>query len=39
LKTVKVIHQQDLKAGYGEVYLPYALARKYPYAAKEWMWQ
>jgi len=39
LKTAKVIHQQDLKAGYGEVYLPYALARKYPYAAKEWMWQ
>lgn len=39
LKTVSVIHQQDLKAGYGEVYLPYALARKYPNAAKEWMWQ
>jgi len=39
LKTVRVIHQQDLKAGYGEVYLPYALARKYPNAAKEWMWQ
>ena len=39
LKTVKVIHQQDLKAGYGEVYLPYALARKYPNAAKEWIWQ
>jgi integron integrase len=39
LETVRVIHQQDLKAGYGEVYLPYALARKYPNAAKEWMWQ
>jgi integrase len=39
LKTVSEIHQQDLKAGYGEVYLPYALARKYPNAPKEWIWQ
>ena len=39
LKTVADIHQQDLKAGYGEVYLPYALARKYPNAPKEWIWQ
>lgn len=39
LKTVDDIHQQDLKAGYGEVYLPYALARKYPNAPKEWIWQ
>ena len=39
LKTVRDIHQQDLKAGYGEVYLPYALAKKYPNAPKEWMWQ
>jgi len=39
LKTVSDIHQQDLKAGYGEVYLPYALARKYPNASKEWIWQ
>jgi len=39
LKTVSDIHQQDLKAGYGEVYLPYAIARKYPNAPKEWIWQ
>jgi integron integrase len=39
LKTVRDIHQQDLKAGYGEVYLPYALSRKYPNAPKEWIWQ
>ena len=39
LQTVRLIHQKDLQAGYGEVYLPYALARKYPNAAKEWMWQ
>ena len=39
LRRVKLIHEQDLKAGYGEVYLPYALARKYPKASKEWQWQ
>jgi integron integrase len=39
LQTVALIHQKDLKAGYGEVYLPYALARKYPQAAREWIWQ
>lgn len=39
LQTVRLIHQRDLKAGYGEVYLPYALARKYPKAAREWTWQ
>ena len=39
LRRVKALHEQDLAAGYGEVYLPYALARKYPQAAKEWSWQ
>jgi len=39
LQTVALIHQKDLKQGYGEVYLPYALARKYPTAAKEFAWQ
>jgi integron integrase len=39
LKRVKAIHRGDLEAGYGEVYLPHALARKYPNAAKEWGWQ
>ena len=39
LQNVRLIHQRDLKAGYGEVYLPYALARKYPNAAREWVWQ
>mgnify|MGYP000010572117 CR=1 FL=1 len=28
-------HRQDLLQGFGEVYLPHALARKYPSAAKE----
>ncbi len=39
LKTVSTLHQQDLQQGRGEVYLPYALARKYPSAATEWGWQ
>ena len=39
LKQVKKIHEQDLKAGYGIVYLPCALERKYPNANKEWGWQ
>jgi len=39
LSRVKLIHKQDLDQGYGEVYMPNALARKYPNAAKEWNWQ
>ncbi|MBF0230535.1 MAG: integron integrase [Desulfamplus sp.] len=39
LAIVKIMHEQDLTQGYGEVYLPYALSRKYPNAAKEWQWQ
>lgn len=39
LRKVKIVHEEDLAAGCGAVYLPYALARKYPNAAKEWGWQ
>jgi integron integrase len=39
LEKVRLLHQDDLNADYGEVYLPYALARKYPHAPKEWGWQ
>jgi integron integrase len=39
LARVKTLHAADLATGYGEVYLPYALARKYPAAGKEWGWQ
>jgi site-specific recombinase XerD len=39
LAGVKTLHQQDLARGYGTVYLPHALARKYPQAAKDWVWQ
>jgi hypothetical protein len=34
LQRVRSLHQDDLAAGYGEIFLPYALARKYPGAAK-----
>jgi integrase len=34
-----MLHARDLQDGYGEVSLPYALARKYPRAGKEWAWQ
>jgi integron integrase len=36
---VDTIHKRDLKNGYGEVYMPYALERKYPNASKELAWQ
>jgi integrase len=39
LIKVRALHQLDLSEGFGEVYLPDALARKYPGAPKEWAWQ
>lgn len=39
MQKARVLHEQDLAQGRGEVYLPYALARKYPHAAKDWSWQ
>ena len=39
LKRVKDLHEKELAEGFGKVYLPYALERKYPNGAKEWMWQ
>jgi hypothetical protein len=39
LQRVKAYHEQDLAAGHGAVYLPCALERKYPGAAKDWSWQ
>ena len=39
LDEVKKLHAKDLAGGYGEVYLPDALERKYPNASKEWGWQ
>jgi integron integrase len=39
LRHVRLLHEDDLAAGFGSVYLPYALAQKYPNAAREWVWQ
>ena len=39
VECVQRIHRQDIEDGYGEVYMPYALARKYPGASKELGWQ
>ena len=39
LVRVRALHERDLREGGGEVYLPYALARKYPAAGREWAWQ
>lgn len=39
LVIVKQQHVSDLAAGYGSVELPFALARKYPNADREWYWQ
>jgi integron integrase len=39
LERVKALHDRDLQAGHGEVYMPFALDRKYPGAGKSWGWQ
>jgi integron integrase len=39
LKRVKILHEEDLARGNGQVHMPYALERKYPNANREWGWQ
>lgn len=39
LLEIRSLHEKDLVSGHGKVYLPNALERKYPNAAKEWHWQ
>ena len=39
LKRVQALHQQDLKAGLGRVWLPGSLKIKYPKAEMAWIWQ
>lgn len=39
VEKVQLLHKQDIRDGYGEVYVPYALAKKYPSAAHETAWQ
>lgn len=39
MDRVRIMHEQDRSAGGGSVYLPHALERKYPHAARELIWQ
>src|SRR5207253_368961 len=39
LQKVKAQYGQDLEDGFGGVYLPGVLARKFPNAPREWPWQ
>ncbi len=39
LRLVKLLHNEDLSKGFGAVWLPYALSRKYKNAEKEFHWQ
>jgi integron integrase len=39
LSNVRITHEKDLADGFGAVYLPFALQRKYPNANREWVWQ
>lgn len=39
LTSVNALHDKDLAAGYGRVFMPDAFERKYSNAAKEWGWQ
>ena len=39
MEKVKYLHNKDCKEGFGHVYLPFALARKYPKANREFKWQ
>jgi len=39
LARVRQLHEKDVAEGFGRVYLPFALERKYPNADREWGWQ
>jgi integron integrase len=39
LQRVRLLWEGDRAVGFGDVYLPSALAAKYPAAAREWSWQ
>ncbi len=39
LQQVRQLHHRNLDQGYGAVYLPFALERKYPNADRSWIWQ
>lgn len=39
LRRARLVHEQDLADDAGGVSMPDALARKYPHAARTWIWQ
>ena len=39
LQRVRAQHEEDLEAGFGRVFLPFSLTRKFPNAGREWAWQ
>jgi integron integrase len=39
LERARTLHRRDCIDGWGRVWLPYALSRKYPNASAEWAWQ
>ena len=39
IEHARELHRGDLADGFGAVWLPFALDRKYPGAAREWGWQ
>lgn len=39
MEKARVLHEQDVAAGLGRVYLPHALAVKYSEADRSWAWQ
>ncbi len=39
IEATRLLHEQDLAAGGGRVWLPFALAKKYPSAETDFVWQ
>jgi hypothetical protein len=39
LQNINQLYERDLSLGHGAVHLPFALARKYPNAERQWVWQ
>jgi integron integrase len=39
LEYVRLLHDKDLADGFGTVFLPFTLERKYPNAGRAWHWQ
>jgi integrase len=39
LCIVQQTHQRDLARGYGQIPLPFAMAKKYPHETQQWRWQ